>query len=81
VDRLDDVLWIGTGALFLRSSGIHPTLLHQCERLSCMASHERVCVMCIRFLLQDVHRLKSPRLSDMSNRLSHSSQHVVNCFE
>jgi hypothetical protein len=33
VDRPDDVLWTGTGAIFLRSSGIRPNLLGQCERL------------------------------------------------
>jgi hypothetical protein len=30
------------------------------------------------FSLQGVHQFKSPRLSDMSNRLSHDSLHVVN---
>jgi hypothetical protein len=43
-----------------------------------MAYHERIRVMCIRFLLQVVHRLESPRLSDMSNRLSCGRQQVVN---
>jgi hypothetical protein len=30
------------------------------------------------FPLQDVHRFKSPRLSDMSNRLSRGSLHIAN---
>jgi hypothetical protein len=40
------------------SSRIHPTLLRQRERLPHMTCHERVCVMCIRFLLQDVYRFE-----------------------
>jgi hypothetical protein len=54
------VLGIVMGELFLRSSRIHPTLLGQRERLPCIACHERVYVVCIRFLLQDVHRFESP---------------------
>jgi hypothetical protein len=38
---------------------------------------ESVRVVCIRFPLQGVHRFESPRLSDMSNRLSSSRQHVA----
>jgi hypothetical protein len=56
-------------SLFLKSSGIHPTLLGQCKGLPRTACHERVRVMCIRFLLQDVQLFKSPRLLNMSNRL------------
>jgi hypothetical protein len=37
------------------------------------------CVACWSgFLLQGVHRFGSPRLSDMSNRLSRDSFHIVN---
>jgi hypothetical protein len=43
-----------------------------------MACHERIRVVCIRFLLQNVHRFESPQLSDMSNHLSYGRQHVVN---
>jgi hypothetical protein len=39
-----------------------------------------VCVMCIRFPVQGVHQFKSPRLSDMSNRLSCGSQHIRGLF-
>jgi hypothetical protein len=46
-----------------------------------MAYHERIRVMCIRFLLQNVHQFKSPRLSDMSNHLSCVSQHIDNLME
>jgi hypothetical protein len=60
VDQLICVLGIVMGELFLRSSRIHPTLLGQRERLPCIACHERVYVVCIRFLLQDVHRFESP---------------------
>jgi hypothetical protein len=45
------MLGIVKGDLFLRSSRIHPTMLHQCERLSCMTCHGRVRVVCIRFLV------------------------------
>jgi hypothetical protein len=45
---------------FLRSSGIHPTLLGQCERFSRTAYRERVCAVCIKFLLHDVHRFELP---------------------
>jgi hypothetical protein len=40
--------------------------------------HGRVCVMCVKFLLQDVHQFGPSQLSDMSNRSSHGYQHVVN---
>jgi hypothetical protein len=40
-----------------------------------------VCAMCIKFLLQDVHRFESSWLSDTSNRLSYGSQHVDNLME
>jgi hypothetical protein len=80
-DRSVDVLWIVSGALFLRSSGIHPNLLVSHERLLYM-DHVRyvwssvICglsmesVWCVGrvFPLQGVHRFESPRLSDMSNR-------------
>jgi hypothetical protein len=55
IDQSIDVLWIGTRAIFLGSSAICPTLLSQRERLPRTACKERVCIICIRFLLQDVH--------------------------
>jgi hypothetical protein len=48
---------------------ISPTLLGQRERLLRTTCLERVCIMCIRFLLHDVYRFESSQLSDMSNRL------------
>jgi hypothetical protein len=54
-----------------------PTSLGQRESLPCMTCHGSVCVMCIRFLLQDVHQFESPWLSDMSNLLFQGRQHVV----
>jgi hypothetical protein len=42
-----------------------------------MTFHERVRVLYIRFLLQDVHRFKLLRLSDMSNHLSCGRQHIA----
>jgi hypothetical protein len=80
-DRPANVLLIGTRALLLRSSRICLTLSDQYERLSCTACHERVRVVYIRFLFQDVHRFKSLPLLDMSNRLSCGHQHVVNLLE
>jgi hypothetical protein len=63
------MLRIVTGDLFL-SSGIHSTLMGQCERLLHTACHECVRVVCIRFLLYDVHGFELSRLIDMSNHLS-----------
>jgi hypothetical protein len=57
---------------------IRPTLSGQRERLPCMGCHEHVRVVCIRFLLWDVHWFQSLRLSDMSNHLSCGCRHVVN---
>jgi hypothetical protein len=54
-DQLASVMEILLGALFLGTSKVHPTLLGRRERLLHMACHERVRVMCIRFLLQVVH--------------------------
>jgi hypothetical protein len=59
-DQLIGVLGNVMRELFLRSSRIHPTLLGQHERLPCIACHKSVYDMCIRFLLHDVHRSKSP---------------------
>jgi hypothetical protein len=67
----------GVGRHFSQKKYIYPTLLGQRERLSCMTCHGSVHIMCIRFLLHDVYRFESSRLSDMSNRLSHGYQHVV----
>jgi hypothetical protein len=66
-DRSADGLRCSREFLFLENSGIRPTLLGQCERLSHTACHERVCIMCIRFLLHDVHQFESSWFSDMSN--------------
>jgi hypothetical protein len=74
-------LWIEMRAIFLMRSRICPTLLSQRERLMCTTCHERVHVMCIRFLLHNVHRFKLSRLSDMSNHLSYGHQHEVNLSE
>jgi hypothetical protein len=57
VDRSVDGLGIMTGDLFLRSSRIYSILLSQHERLSRTSCREHICVVCIRFLLQDVHCL------------------------
>jgi hypothetical protein len=75
-----DVLWIRTGAFFSQEQWLYPTLLDQCERLSCTACREHVRVVCIIFLLYDVHRFKSLWLSDISNRLSYVNQHMINLF-
>jgi hypothetical protein len=40
-DRSAGVLRIVTGALFLRSSRVHPTLLDQCQRLPRMGTARR----------------------------------------
>jgi hypothetical protein len=58
-DQSTDRLEIVMRDLFLRSSRIHPTLLSKLKRLPHMTCRECVRVMCIRFLLQDVHRFKS----------------------
>jgi hypothetical protein len=50
-NRLANVLWIRTGALFSWEQCIRPTLLGQCERLLNMTCHECIRVVCIRFLL------------------------------
>jgi hypothetical protein len=70
------------GAIFLRSSRAHPTLLMTCRRLSRTGTIRRKHTPSVRgltweayvscwsnFLLQGVHRFESLRLSDMSNRL------------
>jgi hypothetical protein len=57
---LATVLGIETGHLFLGSSRICLTLLGQHERLLGMACHERIHVVCINFLLQEVYRFESP---------------------
>jgi hypothetical protein len=75
-------LGVVSGALFLGSSRVRPTLLVACERLPRM---ETVCgkhtpdirglaweayVSCwLDFPMQGVHRFESPCLSDMSNCL------------
>jgi hypothetical protein len=77
-DRSIDGMGIEMGDLFLRSSKSHPTMLGQREMLSHTACDEHVYVMCVRFLLHDVHRFESSQLSDMSNPLSYGHRHVVN---
>jgi hypothetical protein len=75
-------LGIVSGALFLGSSRVSPTLLVACERLPRMGTARRKRMLGVReltweayvacwsgFLLQGVHRFESPRLSDMSNCL------------
>jgi hypothetical protein len=47
-------------SFFFRSIGICPTLLGQRETLSRTACRERVRVVCIRFLLHDVHQFELP---------------------
>jgi hypothetical protein len=60
---------------------IRPTLLSQHKRLQHTACRECVRIMCIRFLLQDVHRFKLSLFSDMSNRLSCGHRYVINLLE
>jgi hypothetical protein len=75
-------LGVVSGAIFLGSSRVHPMMLMACERLPHMWTHHRkrtqgvhglaweVYVSCVSsFPLQGVHRSRSLRLSDMSNRL------------
>jgi hypothetical protein len=75
-------LGVVSGALFLRSSRVHPMLLVACERLPRTGTARRKCTSDVcglawevymsywsGFPLQCVHRFESPRLSDMSNRL------------
>jgi hypothetical protein len=79
-----------SGALFLKSGRVHPTLVMASERLprTWTARRKRTCgvrglvreayVSCVSgFPLQGVHRFDSPRLSDMSNHLFCGCQHVV----
>jgi hypothetical protein len=82
MDRSAEVLWIVSGVLFLRSSGICPNLLASRERLPRTwtayrkrtpgvygLAWEAYVSYWSGFPLQGVHRLESPRLLDMSNRL------------
>jgi hypothetical protein len=75
-------LGVVSGALFLKSSRVCPTLLVACERLPCTGTASRkrtpdvhglaweAYVSCwLGFPLHGVHQFKSPRLSDMSNCL------------
>jgi hypothetical protein len=75
-------LGVVSGALFLESSRVRPTLLVACERLPRTGTARRKHTTGVRgltweayvscwsgFPLQGVHRFESPRLSDMSNRL------------
>jgi hypothetical protein len=55
--------------LFLESNRIPLTMLGQRERLLRTTYHGHIHVMCIMFLMQDVHRLKSSWLSDISKLL------------
>jgi hypothetical protein len=64
-----------------QDQGICPTLLSQRERLLRMVCHERVRVVCIRFLLYDVHQFESLQLLDMNSFLSCGRQQVVNLLE
>jgi hypothetical protein len=80
--RSAGMLWIVSGAFFLRSSGIHPNPSMTHERLPRMGTAHRKRTPDVRgltwktyvsywsgFLLQGVYQFESPRLSDMSNRL------------
>jgi hypothetical protein len=80
--KIEGGLAIMSGALFLRSSRVRPTLLVICERLSRTGTARRkrtpdvfgfaweAYVPCWSdFPLQGVHRFESLRLSDISNRL------------
>jgi hypothetical protein len=82
VDRSAGVLWIVSGALFLRSSGICPNLSVPRKRLPRTGTAHRKRTLGVRglaweayvsywsgFPLQGVHQFESPRLLDMSNRL------------
>jgi hypothetical protein len=73
---------IVSGALFLMSSRVRPTLLVPCERLPCTGTALRKRTPGVRglaweayvscwsgFPLQGVQRFESPRLSDISNYL------------
>jgi hypothetical protein len=73
-------LGVVSGALFLGSSRVRPTLLVAYERLPCTgtACRKHTLGLCglvweaymscwLGFPLQGVHRFESPRLSDMSN--------------
>jgi hypothetical protein len=84
VDRSAGALEIVSGALFLGSSIVRTTLLMASERMPHTGTARRkhasdirgltwkAYVLCVSgFPLQGVHRFESPRLSDMSNRLSH----------
>jgi hypothetical protein len=75
-------LGVVSGALFLGSSSFHPMLLVAYERLPRTGTTRRKRTLSVRgleweayvscwsgFPLQGVHRFKSPRLLDMSNRL------------
>jgi hypothetical protein len=82
VDQLSGVLWIVSGALFLRSNEICPNLSAPHKRLPrtgtarkkrtqgvCGLAWEAYMSCWSSFPLQGVHRFESPWLSDMSNRL------------
>jgi hypothetical protein len=75
-------LGVVSGAIFLWSSRVRPTLLVPCERLPrtgtarrkrtpgvCGLTWEAYVSCCLDFPLQGIHRFESPRLSDMSNCL------------
>jgi hypothetical protein len=75
-------LGVMSGALFLKSSRVHPTLLLACKRLLCTWIARRKCtrgvrglvweayILCVSgFPLQGVHQFESSRILDMSNRL------------
>jgi hypothetical protein len=75
-------LGVVSGALFLRSSRVRPTLLVACERLPrtgtahmkrtpgvCGLAWEAYVSCWSGFRLHGVHRFESPRLLDMGNRL------------
>jgi hypothetical protein len=69
------------GSPFSQEQWIYSTLLSQRKRLPRMICRERVCVVFIKFLLQDVHQFESMWLSDMGDRLSCGRQHIFNLLE
>jgi hypothetical protein len=76
---------LGVGAPFDHVGTLRKVVMYRDYPLEIYEWHtwtgvEGVCVMCIRFALQGVHRFESPRLSGMSNCFSCDCHQVVNCW-